>query len=104
MKNLRILIVGGGIAGLATARALHDELVAGVSGLPLMLGRGKSFLTIPLGQGRVYCYCDIGSSRAVDSTGGDVGRLRQLFEDFARSRTAHPRVHLARPRRVLLTH
>ena len=49
----------------------------------VMLGRGKSFLTIPLGQGRVYCYCDIASSREADPTGGDAGRLRQLFEDFA---------------------
>ena len=49
----------------------------------VMLGRGKTFLTIPLGQGRVYCYCDIGSTRRDDPTGGDLGRLRQLFEDFA---------------------
>jgi FAD-dependent urate hydroxylase len=49
----------------------------------VMLGRGKSFLTIPLGKGRVYCYCDIGSPRTEDPTGGDVERLRQLFEGFA---------------------
>jgi 2-polyprenyl-6-methoxyphenol hydroxylase-like FAD-dependent oxidoreductase len=49
----------------------------------VMLGRGKSFFTIPLGQGRVYCYCDIGSPRMDDPTGGDVERMRQLFEGFA---------------------
>jgi 2-polyprenyl-6-methoxyphenol hydroxylase-like FAD-dependent oxidoreductase len=49
----------------------------------VMLGKGQTFLTIPLGQGRVYCYCDIGSALTDDPTGGDVGRLRELFRGFA---------------------
>ena len=49
----------------------------------VMLGKGRTFLTIPLGQGRVYCYCDIGSTLTHDPTGGDAGRLRELFSDFA---------------------
>jgi FAD-dependent urate hydroxylase len=49
----------------------------------VMLGKGRTFLTIPLGQGRVYCYCDIGSTLTEDPVGGDLGRLRQLFRDFA---------------------
>jgi 2-polyprenyl-6-methoxyphenol hydroxylase-like FAD-dependent oxidoreductase len=49
----------------------------------VMLGKGKTFLTIPLGRGRVYCYCDIGSALADDPTGGDAGRLRELFRGFA---------------------
>jgi 2-polyprenyl-6-methoxyphenol hydroxylase-like FAD-dependent oxidoreductase len=49
----------------------------------VMLGKGQTFLTIPLGQGRVYCYCDIGSTLTDDPTGGDAGYLRDLFRDFA---------------------
>jgi 2-polyprenyl-6-methoxyphenol hydroxylase-like FAD-dependent oxidoreductase len=49
----------------------------------VMLGKGQTFLTIPLGQGRVYCYCDIGSALTDDPTGGDAGRLRELFRGFA---------------------
>jgi len=49
----------------------------------VMLGEGKTFLVIPLGRGRVYCYCDVNSSSAEDPTGGDLERLRRLFESFA---------------------
>jgi len=49
----------------------------------VMLGKGQTFLTIPLGQGRVYCYCDIGSTLTDDPTGGDASRLRGLFRGFA---------------------
>ena len=49
----------------------------------VMLGKGRTFLTIPLGQGQVYCYCDIGSTLTDDPTGGDAGRLRELFRGFA---------------------
>jgi len=31
----------------------------------------------------VYCYCDIGSTLTEDPVGGDMGRLRELFRDFA---------------------
>ncbi len=60
-----------------------------VDGLPeidawtVMLGKGRTFLTIPLGHGRVYCYCDIGSRLTDDPTGGDAWPLRELFRDFA---------------------
>ncbi|HZA83783.1 MAG TPA: FAD-dependent monooxygenase [Actinomycetes bacterium] len=51
----------------------------------VMLGRGTSFLTIPIGGGLVYCYADLTTDGAV---GGDldrdaVGQLRERFAGFA---------------------
>ncbi|WP_238992456.1 FAD-dependent monooxygenase [Jiangella ureilytica] len=42
----------------------------------LMLGGGSAFLTIPVGAGRVYCYCD-GPPSAVDKS------MRQLLAGYA---------------------
>jgi FAD-dependent urate hydroxylase len=48
----------------------------------VMLGRGASFLTVPVGGGLVYCYADLsGAAGAAD--GDPVGRLRQGFAGFA---------------------
>lgn len=47
------------------------------------LGRGKAFLTIPLGHGRTYCYADVNAPSPTDPTGGDPGRLVELFGEFA---------------------
>ncbi len=50
----------------------------------VLLGRGVSFLAVPIGRGRVYCYCDTrtdGSTRLPD--GDSVGRLRELLTGFA---------------------
>jgi 2-polyprenyl-6-methoxyphenol hydroxylase-like FAD-dependent oxidoreductase len=51
----------------------------------VMLGRGTSFLTVPVGQGLVYAYAD----ETADTAGGGerdgdpIGRLRQRFAGFA---------------------
>ena len=46
----------------------------------VMLGRGTSFLTVPVGGGLVYCYADIS---ATDKPDGDpVGWLRERFAGF----------------------
>ncbi len=51
----------------------------------VLLGRGASFLTVPVGQGLVYCYADV----TTDSAGGGeldgdpLGRLRKRFAGFA---------------------
>jgi FAD-dependent urate hydroxylase len=45
----------------------------------VMLGHRTSFLTIPIGNGLVYCYCDVASS-AGEHRPGDLG---QLFSEFA---------------------
>lgn len=56
-----------------------------ISDWTVMLGRGKAFLTIPLGGGRVYCYADVDASAPVDVTGGDRGRFAALYDEFAES-------------------
>ena len=45
----------------------------------VMLGRQTAFLTIPIGRGRVYCYCDVG----LRSVGDGESELPSLFADFA---------------------
>jgi 2-polyprenyl-6-methoxyphenol hydroxylase-like FAD-dependent oxidoreductase len=50
----------------------------------VMLGRGTSFLTVPVGGGLVYCYADIATDSATDKPDGDpVGWLRERFASFA---------------------
>jgi FAD-dependent urate hydroxylase len=50
----------------------------------VLLGRGASFLTVPLGHGLVYCYADVTTNDATDEPDGDpVGRLRERFAGFA---------------------
>jgi FAD-dependent urate hydroxylase len=51
----------------------------------VLLGQGASFLTVPVGQGLVYCYADITTDSAAvgDLEGDPVGRLRQRFAGFA---------------------
>jgi 2-polyprenyl-6-methoxyphenol hydroxylase-like FAD-dependent oxidoreductase len=50
-----------------------------------MLGRGASFLALPVGQGLVYCYADVTTERGgAGEPGGDpVERLRERFAGFA---------------------
>jgi FAD-dependent urate hydroxylase len=45
----------------------------------VMLGHKTAFLTIPIGNGRVYCYCDLVSASG-DDPHDDLGRL---FSEFA---------------------
>jgi 2-polyprenyl-6-methoxyphenol hydroxylase-like FAD-dependent oxidoreductase len=49
----------------------------------LWLGRGRAFLAIPLGDGRVYCYADVDTPKATDPTEGDPASLVELFGEFA---------------------
>jgi len=50
----------------------------------VLLGRGGSFLTVPVGQGLVYCYADVTTNSTTDEPDGDpVGRLRDRFAGFA---------------------
>jgi FAD-dependent urate hydroxylase len=56
----------------------------GVTTWSVMLGRGTVFLTLPLAGDRVYCYCDVVSSRDRDTPERDPAqRLSELFSDFA---------------------
>jgi hypothetical protein len=46
-----------------------------------MLGRGASFLAVPVGQGLVYCYADVTTNGAAsgDLDGDPIRRLRERF-------------------------
>jgi FAD-dependent urate hydroxylase len=46
----------------------------------VLLGRGASFLAVPVGGGAVYCYADTTDG---DGDGDPVGRLRERFAGFA---------------------
>lgn len=48
-----------------------------------MLGRGRAFLLLPMGDGRLYCYADVNASDGRDPTEGELDRFVQLFRDFA---------------------
>jgi 2-polyprenyl-6-methoxyphenol hydroxylase-like FAD-dependent oxidoreductase len=48
-----------------------------------MLGRGRAFLLLPIGEGRLYCYADVNAPDGHDPTAGDLDRFVQLFQDFA---------------------
>ena len=48
-----------------------------------MLGGARTFLAVPLGGNRVYCYLDLSSEDSEDPTRGDPGRLEDAFGDFA---------------------
>jgi FAD-dependent urate hydroxylase len=44
------------------------------------IARGRAFLTVPLGSGRVYCYADVSTD---DPTAAAAGDWRRAFSDFA---------------------
>jgi 2-polyprenyl-6-methoxyphenol hydroxylase-like FAD-dependent oxidoreductase len=51
----------------------------------VMLGRRSALLTLPIGDGRAYCYCDVlsssfGADRPID---GSLNGVRQLFSEYA---------------------
>ena len=49
----------------------------------VMLGGARTFLAVPLGASRIYCYLDLSSQDGADPTRGDPGRLEDVFSDFA---------------------
>ena len=49
-----------------------------------MLGRGVSFLAVPIGRGRVYCYCDATTDRIPQLHGSEVtSQLAEVLSGFA---------------------
>ncbi len=48
-----------------------------------MLGRRRTFLAMPVGPNRLYCYADLATLATEDPTGRDPDRLRALFAAFA---------------------
>jgi FAD-dependent urate hydroxylase len=49
----------------------------------VMLGKGRAFLTIPLGGDRLYCYADVDVPVDGDPTDGSLRGFVDLFADFA---------------------
>ena len=81
-STVRSLALGGRPAravGQASWRFVADGFPE-IADWTVMLGRGRVFLTVPLGEGSVYCYADVDSSEAADA-----GRAewRGLFVDLA---------------------
>jgi 2-polyprenyl-6-methoxyphenol hydroxylase-like FAD-dependent oxidoreductase len=54
-----------------------------ISSWTVWLGRDRTFLAVPLGAGRLYCYADLVTSEPIDPTGGDPGALVDLYSRFA---------------------
>jgi 2-polyprenyl-6-methoxyphenol hydroxylase-like FAD-dependent oxidoreductase len=65
--------------GQASWRFVADRY-PDVTDWTVMLGRGRTFLTVALGQGIVYCYADVNTSDPGDAAGED---WRAAFADFA---------------------
>jgi 2-polyprenyl-6-methoxyphenol hydroxylase-like FAD-dependent oxidoreductase len=81
-STIRSLALGGPAprdVGQASWRFVADGFPE-IDDWTVMLGRGRAFLTVALGEGSVYCYADVDSSEATDAGGAE---LRELFADFA---------------------
>lgn len=81
-STIRSLALGGptaGYVGQASWRFVLDGF-PGITDWTAMLGRGRSFLTVALGQGIVYCYADLNANDPAAAAAGD---WRHSFADFA---------------------
>ena len=81
-STIRRLVFGGHPAryvGQASWRFVVDDF-PGIADWTVMLGRGRAFLTVALGQGLVYCYADRITS---DPDGAGGADWRESFADFA---------------------
>ena len=59
------------------------DRAAGVSAWTVWLGRRSTFLAVPLGGGRTYCYAAVDRRTATDPTGAEPSALATLFDEFA---------------------
>ena len=81
-SSIRSLAFGGppaGYVGQASWRFIAEGFPE-INDWTVMLGRGRAFLTVALGNGSVYCYCDINTS---DPTDARAAQWRESFADFA---------------------
>jgi FAD-dependent urate hydroxylase len=49
----------------------------------VLLGRGVTFLAVPIGRGQVYCYCDAPASSTPRPEGDVTGQLAEFLTGFA---------------------
>jgi 2-polyprenyl-6-methoxyphenol hydroxylase-like FAD-dependent oxidoreductase len=68
--------------GQVSWRLVVDE-TAEVSAWTVWLGRGSTFLAVPLGGGRTYCFAAVDRRTPADPTVGDPAALSALFGGFA---------------------
>ncbi len=68
--------------GQATWRFVTDGF-PDIASWTVRLHRGRAFLTLPLGGGRIYCYADSNAPGTTDPTADDPTGLRDLFRAFA---------------------
>ena len=66
----------------ASWRFLVDD-AGEVASWTVRLGHGKTFLTVPLGHGRIYCYADVNAPASFNPTPGDPTELAELYDEFA---------------------
>jgi 2-polyprenyl-6-methoxyphenol hydroxylase-like FAD-dependent oxidoreductase len=81
-STIRRLALGGppvGYVGQVSWRFVADGFPE-VGDWVVMLGRGRTFLTVALGEAAVYCYADVSTG---DPAGAARGDWRELFADFA---------------------
>jgi 2-polyprenyl-6-methoxyphenol hydroxylase-like FAD-dependent oxidoreductase len=81
-STIRSLAFGGPPAryvGQASWRFIAEGFPE-ISGWTVMLGRGRAFLTVALGNGSVYCYGDIDTPEPADAR---AAQWRESFADFA---------------------
>jgi 2-polyprenyl-6-methoxyphenol hydroxylase-like FAD-dependent oxidoreductase len=85
-STVRQLVVGAGAVRPVGQLAWRfvTECPPEVTTWTVMLGRGVTFLAVPIGRGQVYCYCDAPTEGAPPLQGEDVsGRLAKLLTGFA---------------------
>ena len=80
-------LVFGGPPPRAVGQVSWRFMVAGfpeITAPPVYLGRAKTFLIVPIGQGRLDRYVDVTASELSGKpTGGRVELLRRVFAEFA---------------------
>ena len=84
-SSIRQLVFGGirpRHLGQASWRFLVEHSGA-IETWTAMLGRRRTFLAMPVGPNRLYCYADLAALATEDPTGRDLVRFLALFEDFA---------------------
>ena len=84
-STVRELMFGTGAVRPVGQRAWRfiTRCPAEVNTWTVLLGRGATFLAVPIGRGRVYCYCDRPADVNPGRGDASTGYLAELLADFA---------------------
>jgi FAD-dependent urate hydroxylase len=85
-SQVRQLVVGAGVVRPVGQLAWRfiTECPPAVTTWTVLFGRRVSFLAVPIGGGKVYCYCDAFTNSATGQEADDVtGHLARLLAGFA---------------------